>query len=378
MNPQLTASRPQAIIRPFFAASMVAAWLAFGGIAHAQPSFTVTFGRALDSFSGDGDTYQRQRSLATVAAEHKFNEEHARLFYSLDSGTFSAEGNWSYYLHSAGMVYRVDLKQQPTARLFLSGWGALRNNGTSWAAADFHALGAMANVEVRPSATSAIRFGYRLDVRRFPDLTEINHSEHDGFVSGLVNLPSRTTLIGEVHLAGKSYEGSTAWIEAPVVQTSRGMGPGLRRSATVITGERRDGQAAGLVLGLVRVAQSLAEGTGASFQLTRRQTFGSVPPAVVTTPALFFDDGVYDDPFASDATTLRATVKRVFTHGSTLEGSIGWTGKDYNSTPALDSEGLPYAGYPLRADRLWRANAGWALPLLRGRAGPWEAELSLD
>ena len=51
---------------------------------------------------------------------------------------------------------------------------------------------------------------------------------------------------------------------------------------------------------LGRVAQSLGERTGLSLQATWRGTGGSVPPAVVTTPAGFFDDGVYDDPFASD------------------------------------------------------------------------------
>jgi len=56
----------------------------------------------------------------------------------------------------------------------------------------------------------------------------------------------------------------------------------------------------------VRAAQSLGERTGLSLQYTWRTVFGSVPPVVVSTPALFFEDGVYDDPYASDASAARA------------------------------------------------------------------------
>ena len=56
------------------------------------------------------------------------------------------------------------------------------------------------------------------------------------------------------------------------------------------------GGTAGLVSVLGRVAQSLADRTGVSLQYLQRTSFGALPTVVVTTPALFFDDGVYDDP----------------------------------------------------------------------------------
>ena len=54
------------------------------------------------------------------------------------------------------------------------------------------------------------------------------------------------------------------------------------------------------------LAQSLGLRTGLSLEYTRRSVFGAVPPVVVTTPPVLFEDGVYDDPYASDASAARA------------------------------------------------------------------------
>jgi hypothetical protein len=61
-----------------------------------------------------------------------------------------------------------------------------------------------------------------------------------------------------------------------------------------------------------RVAQSLATRTSLSVDVMHRATFGDVPPAVITTPVELFEDGLYDDPFASDATDARLTFKHIF------------------------------------------------------------------
>jgi hypothetical protein len=119
-----------------------------------------------------------------------------------------------------------------------------------------------------------------------------------------------------------------------------------------------------------RVAQSLADRTGVSVQYTRRVSFGGVPTAIVTTPALFFEDGIYDDPFASNAHALRGTLKQVFSSGAQLEGGGTWLLKDYRATPALNLDGSVNVAAGPRADRIWRTGAAWTQPILPSRTGP--------
>jgi hypothetical protein len=235
----------------------------------------------------------------------------------------------------------------------------------------------MANAELRPTPATTLRLGYRLDARRFPGITALDQVEHDGFASLLASLPTRTTLIGELHLGLKSYAGEP--VAVPTSQTAqetdrrgRGMGPGIRPSSPLVPG---DGDRAQLVSGLVRLAQSLTERTGLSLQLAWRDVGGAVPPALVTTPAEFFDDGVYDDPFASDARSWHATLKHVFAGGAAIEGSGSWQRRDYTAAVALDAAGGPLDGNELREDRIWRGLGQLTLPVLPSRTGSWALNL---
>jgi hypothetical protein len=152
------------------------------------------------------------------------------------------------------------------------------------------------------------------------------------------------------------------------------MGPSFRW--TIPTTERTPGALSTQVSFLARVAQSLADRTGLALQYTHRSSFGGLPTAIVTTPALFFDDGIYDDPYASEANTVRATLKHVRPNGLELELQGAWMGKDYRGARALDLEGNPLATDELRGDRIWRTGASLSVPLLSGRTGP--LGLSLD
>jgi hypothetical protein len=138
------------------------------------------------------------------------------------------------------------------------------------------------------------------------------------------------------------------------------------------------GGTAGQVTILGRIAQSLADRTGVTLQYERRTSFGALPTAVVTTPALFFDDGVYDDPFASNARAVSGSAKQLFRNGMTLEAFAAYTQKDYRGTAARGLDGLPLASGELRADRIWRAGAAWTLGVLRERTGPVGVHVVLD
>ncbi len=346
----------------------------------AQPAVDLTVGRAVDA-AGESVSGREggQVTSGGLLAEYRLDGGRVRLFYDLDAGTFSTPGDWRYVVHESGAVVRVGT---PAKRLFVGAGAVWRLNGDAWGGADFRDLYAMANVELRPASTLAWRFGYRGGVRRFPDLAELDQAEHDGFASLLANLPSRTTLIGEVHVGGKHYAGGlldpgVAWS----VAAGRGRGAARRAVAATpreVPASAARGPWAGQVTWLARVAQSLEARTGLSVQYTRRHTFGTLPPTVVETPALFFDDGVYDDRFASDRTAVDVTLKRVWARGDDVRVWTSWARKAYTATPALDLAGTPLAGEPLRRDRLFRAGADWTMPIAPNRTGAVALDLVLQ
>jgi hypothetical protein len=350
--------------------------------AFAQLSVDVRLGGAHDALAyGDGEPEARLAAAGAVDAEYLIAGGRARLFYTLDAATYSTPGDWSTLRHDLGGVHRVDLTDSGHLRLFLGANAAWQANGEAWAVAGYRALGGMANLEHRPSDGLTLRVGYRLDGRRFPDIPELNQMEHDAFVSALANFQTRTTLIGEIHVGAKSYAGELILAEmdpaVPPGRSGRGrgtMGPGVRAGISPLGDE---GSHAGLVALRVRVAQSLADRTGVSLDYSSRHSSGNVPPALITTPAHFSDDGVYDDPYASDVQTLGATLKHIFLGAGVLRGWAAWQGKDYRATPALDLDGEPIAGGELRRDRVWRGGAAWRVPLFPSRTGRLDVDLEL-
>jgi hypothetical protein len=391
----LAASAP--VPHVVWTAAVVLSTLA-SGQAFAQPSITVSFGRALnalnstDIMASDGP----QTMGGSIDAEQRLASERLRLFYTLDAGDFATAGDWRYYQNEFGATWQLRKAATTGPSVFTGASGTWRSNGTSWAAADYRALGVFLNGEWTPRETRTIRAGYRADIRAFPDMPELDQVEHVGFGSFLVNLPSRTTLIAEVRPGAKRYDvlepaslatESTTVIPGTGSQSgfSRGRGVGAQwqasgrvMSSAMYSATGSVGGTAGQVTVLGRIAQSLADRTGVTLQYTQRTSFGALPTAVVTTPALFFDDGVYDDPFASNARATSGSIKQAFQNGMTLEGVGAYTQKDYRGTAALGLDGLPLAGGELRADRIWRAGVAWKLRVLREWTGPVGVHLVLD
>lgn len=300
-----------------------------------------------------------------------------RLFYSLAAGTYTTPGDWRYLTNNAGAVGRVDVSAN--TRLFLAGSAWWRANGEAWESANYRGLSANANLEHQSKPGLTLRTGYYFDWRRFPDFEAMDQAEHRGFGSLLANLRSRTTLIGEATVGAKSYGGGlvTTAVESPAAGTPAGsgrgrgpgMGPAIRPSLEHAVTLEGPAIHAGQVTLFGRLAQSLADRTALQVQASWRTTFGDIPPAVITTPELFFDDGVYDDPYASEAVTARAAVKHVLGNGAKIEAGATRLDRRYTGTAALDANGAPLPGLPLREDNVWRADASVWWPLLPYRTG---------
>ena len=373
--------------RPLSAVALVVALTAgLPRSSAAQVSLDATVVPAFESLSPEGSAKESRGTIdGSLDAEALFASGRGRVSYVLDAGTFATPGDWSFLQHDVRLTWRLGETAGPHAFLGVS--GTLRRNGDAWAAADYDAAGARANFVWGPRTGLTLRAGVRADARRFGELPALDQVEGSGFASVLVNLPSRTTLIGEAILGGKSYSGETVLLPSREVATAGrthtgsgngmgtgGMGPGVRPAGgtAVTSGDDNAGQ----LTFLVRAAQSLGERTGLSLQYTRRSVFGSVPPVVVTTPALFFEDGVYDDPYASDASAMRAALKHVFAQGATAEIEGYWLDKAFVATVALDETGEPRPDGALRADTVWRAAAVASVPVLGGRTG--EVSLALQ
>jgi len=356
--------------------------------ATAQTSVNTSVGGSFASFTGGAASSTRRQDVAATAGfERLFNDERGRAYYDFDGGTFDSPGDWTYYLNTAGFTYRLGSDDAAAKRLYLNGSFVVRKNGDAWAAADYSALGGGLNGEFHPKGTVTLRTGYRADYRSFSDMSALTQFEQRGFASFLANFESKTTLIAEVNVGAKLYDGQVLLdpitVTAPEVAagTTRGrgmgMGPSYRASTThyLPQSQSQDG-AAGLVSGLFRAAQSLSDRTGIHGQIAFRTTFGAVPPALVTTPAGFFDDGVYDDPFASDAVSGQGGLTRAFKSGAEIEAVVNYADRRYTTTPALDATGSELPGSPLRQDRVWRGAIVWSQPILGARTG--KAALSVD
>jgi len=361
---------------------VVPALLVAGGAARARAQISVDarLGGARDALAWDDAAEDRLAAAGSLDAEYRFAAGRAALSYALDAATYSTPGDWSTLRNDLVGTYRTDLGASGRVRILFDAGATWTRNGDAWAAAGYRALGGGVGAEYRPSGGVTLRVGYGVAARDVSGVPELDQVEQGGFVGALVNLQTRTTLVGEIRLGGKSYAGAWLPVEpaSPPVSgrghASRGMGPTLRPPRLTAV---RDGEHAGRVDWHVRLAQSLADRTGLSVQYSARHTFGEVPPVLVTTPAHFFDDGVYDDPFASDARGVMATLKQVFEGAGVVQTWFGWQRRDYRATPALDLDGRARPDGALREDRLWRAGARWNVPLFPERTGPWALDLDL-
>jgi hypothetical protein len=106
-----------------------------------------------------------------------------------------------------------------------------------------------------------------------------------------------------------------------------------------------------------------------------RATFGGVPPAVITTPVELFEDGLYDDPFASDATDARLTFKHIFANRIDVQVMGARLDKPFRMTPAYADDGYFRLDGAMRHDRVSRLQVATSLPVAPSRTGDWTVSL---
>lgn len=348
----------------------------------AQPSISATLGGSFDSYSASSGSNESRRNVAgTLNIDNLFAAGRGRVFYGLDAGNYDSPGDWSFQVHEAGLSYRLAGTDTSRRTFTLSGALSTRRNGDAWTGADYTAGGVGARVELHPREGTTLRSGYHADARRFGDLSALTQLEQRVFASLTSSFQTRTTLVMESQIGTKRYDGlayaeaTSATVVDVSVSPSRGrgygaaMGPSVRYTTVFPSLASSQQGSAGLVSVMGRIAQSLTDRTGVRVQATARKTFGSVPPLLVTTPAGFFEDGVYDDPFASNGLFVEAGITHVFASAAEVAATGWWATKDYTSATALDATGVPVSGSPLRSDRVSMGSLSWTQPLFAAKTG---------
>ena len=357
----------------------LAAVALFAAPAFGQPSLSATIGTSASSITAPGAGSEGALQ-ASADVEHRFLSSRARVFYELVTSDYAAAGDWRSLANRGGFTYRFGAG--PDRSVYAGVDAGFRRNGEAWSEAAFHAVGAFANMEWH-AAPATIRAGYRADLRWFPSLAPLDQSQHGVFGSMLLNLATRTTIIAEATAGTKRYAEVPASTEFSVTPagTLQGQGRGWRMvgggtAATldpiIVAGSQR--ATAQQVTIFARAAQSLADRTAVSFEISRRRVFGEVSPALVLTPPQFMDDGVYDDLFASNANVGALSLKSILGPGVELVASAETRRKQYPGTPAFAEDGSTVEGV-LRSDRVFRARVDTTWPLVPSRTGPIALDL---
>jgi hypothetical protein len=353
-------SRTHGVVTAGFALSAI---VAAGTPAGAQPAGSAGFTLPVQwTTSADAQT----NASGSLDLEHAFAEGRARIFYEGQFDRYGGADPWRTQLHNVGVVGAL-----PTGSTAVEIGASVfrRANAGPWSPAGFHGASLVALAE-REVGLATLTATYGAYARRFGDLAALDQDEHQAGLRALVNLPSRTTLIGAAAFGVKRYDGGlpdVVLVTAPdVALTGRGMrGRGvvsLPASPTPEPGSPAESPVRSQWGWTARVAQSLADRTGVWVEREERRTRGDLPPAVVWTPPLFFEDGVYDDPYAIDARTWRAGARHVFERGD----QVGfWGSRSERSFPGLEVEGLPGVE---RRDTLIRAGVDGVFPLFRSQS----------
>jgi hypothetical protein len=305
----------------------------------------------------DGEA-REQNVAGALGVEHMLGGQRVRLFYDLDTDAFGTGASLRTWLHNGGATATWGSDRRA---LDVGGAVFWRANQGAWADAGFKGINLLTSLRVKPRETFTMTGSYAFYARSFPDEPALDQIEHFASWRALVNLPTRTTAVALISIGQKNYDGrvmmTTTYDPPSYGDTVRG-GRGWRQGMFVPTRVEIEGAPGSRHqwTWAARLAQSLADRTGIWLELEQRRTAGDLPPAIVWTPPLFYEDGVYDDPYVIDATSWRAGAKHVFESGHELSA---WA----------SSSDRTYAGLA-RTDVLTRAGAEVLVPIARRRSAP--------
>ncbi len=323
--------------------SLIAAALLSGAAASvaAQPAGHVTVDFPVQTTSASGtpsDTVGIVSGSGSI--EHWFSKDRGRVFYELSMDRFRTAEAFDTWLHNAGAVGNFAVRGST-----VNVGGALfwRENSGGWSDAGFRGVNLQSSIE-RSLPKGTLTAAYNFYARSFPDAQALNQVEHYGHVRGVVNLPTRTTFVGVAGAGWKRYDGDVTEMLATAPLPEAGM-RGRGRGALLLGSMSsyrllNEPVARTLWMWSARAAQSLDDRTGIWVEHEQRRANGDAPPALVWTPPLYYDDGVYDDPYVVETRTWRAGVRHVFAAGHQLGASVDRAVRRFDGLDIVNEEGI--------------------------------------
>jgi hypothetical protein len=304
----------------------------------AQPRGEIVVDVPIRWMEAGGGTDRQTDPGAAASFEHRFKDEQDRLFYDMRLDAFGTDQSLRTWLHNAGATASFG----STSRAFdVGGSFFWRANEGAWSAAGFKGVNLLASTRLQPISTVTVSGTYAFYLRAFPEEPALDHTEHLGSARALANFASRTTVTGAFSAGQKRYRDNSEPVASEQVLPTPYSGRGFGRSA-------REPVARIEWTWALRLAQSLDDRTGLWIERESRHNAGQISPAIIWTPPLFYDDGVYDDPYVVEAASWRAGIKHVFASGHELQG---WWSRSART----------YAGL-VRADELNRAGVQAVVP----------------
>lgn len=179
------------------------------------------------------------------------------------------------------------------------------------------------------------KISYAVRIVRFAQLVEMNYVEHDARVQCTALLPTHTTLILEADIGAKVYsapaDGGAAWT---------GMqGRRVRHTITTSTAGAVQG------IGLVRIGQRLAEGTGLSFTATYQVNVQNEPRYLSSEYGVIAGDELFDDHYGYEGVHATLMVTQFLPADVRFQVSGSIQQRGYPSRPAYDLNGILRAAH---------------------------------
>ena len=318
-----------------------------------QPTGAVTLEFPLQSTTVlDAPTETASLVSGSGSFGQRFAEGQGRVFYDVSLDQYGTVAPFGTHLHNAGGVYTFELGEW---RVSPGAAGFWRVNSGAWTDTGFRGFNLQSTVE-RTLGSGTVTGAYNVFRRGFPAMAALSHLEHYGYVRSATSFQTRTTIVGSIGAGWKRYDGEAVeavdLVPAPLA-ARESRGGGARAAAlepAVADGSIRQPAVRTLWVWSARIAQSLDDRTGVWVEREERRPGGDPPPTVVWTPPLFYDDGVYDDPYVVEAFTWRGGGRHVFARGDEV---AVWIDSSERRFAPVDLSGTSDAVLH-RADRRFR------------------------
>ena len=310
----------------------------------------------------DDNAFRNYQMLSDVVTQpgvtlyyyHPSERSDVQLEYNGSLAYFQNYLDRKFQHHFLGASGSSDLNDSATVSLYWTLRGGRRWNGPDYRYYDYGNVTGSFNVRYDAYERGSVTVGLGGQIQEYQELPEFNFTEIRTYVQPTLYLPTRTSLIGQVQAGYKKYTEPVVSEEVirrvvPVrIVNSDKVGGRWRYGGVTIpvvvnrtVRKVQPGKSVLQVAGLLRVAQSVFEGTGIAVQgLVRRNPRANGLFASFQDSGYEEEDPLYDDPYSYETDALSVEATQMLFWGMSLK--LGWDAQDKRySYAAYDMDGSP-------------------------------------